>query len=297
MKSLLTCGLLALSCTALAQTDTEKMTKTLNFEKPGPGNTLVVANLNGSITIEGYEGTSIYLEATRTLQGKSTDRLEAAKKAVQIKEIDRADTLIVYVEGTGMNFGRRSHNNGGTCTWGYAGCCNNRYACDHCDCDVPYDYRMDFTIKVPHNVNLLVSTVNEGDVAIRNVSGAVTANNINGGIRLTNLVREAKATTINGNVDVEYASNPKADCRFYTLNGDINAWFQKGLAASMSFESFNGSFYTNIDELETMPPTVEKLASGSGMKYKVNDNRYKIGNGGAFLDFETFNGNVYLKEK
>ena len=34
------------------------------------------------------------------------------------------------------------------------------------------------------------------------------------------------------------------------------------------------------------------------VKYKVNGNRFKIGSGGAtFLDFETFNGNVYLKEK
>ena len=91
--------------------------------------------------------------------------------------------------------------------------------------------------------------------------------------------------------------NPQKDCRFYSLNGDINAWFQKGLSASMSFESFNGSFYTNIDNLEALPVQVEKKNVDEGVKYKVNGNRYKIGSGGAYLDFETFNGNVYLKER
>ncbi len=33
------------------------------------------------------------------------------------------------------------------------------------------------------------------------------------------------------------------------------------------------------------------------MKYKVKGNQYQIGSGGMLLDFETFNGNVYLKER
>jgi DUF4097 and DUF4098 domain-containing protein YvlB len=127
----------------------------------------------------------------------------------------------------------------------------------------------------------------------------VHANNVNGSIRLHNLMREAEASTINGNVDVQYAQNPQRDCRFYSLNGDINAYFQKGLVASMEFESFNGSFYTNVDRLERLPVTVEKSSKKESTLYKVNENHYKIGSGtgGAFLDFETFNGNVYLREK
>jgi hypothetical protein len=65
----------------------------------------------------------------------------------------------------------------------------------------------------------------------------------------------------------------------------------------MGFESFNGSLYTNIDGLEPLPVQVEKKQQNASIKYKVNDGRFKIGSGGAFLDFETFNGNVYVKEK
>jgi DUF4097 and DUF4098 domain-containing protein YvlB len=110
-------------------------------------------------------------------------------------------------------------------------------------------------------------------------------------------MREADASTINGDVDIEYAKNPVKDCKFYSLNGDINAYFQKGLAANFSFESFNGDFYTDIEPLESLPVQVEQTKNGENVKYKVNGNRYKIRTGGPLLDFETFNGDVYLKER
>jgi DUF4097 and DUF4098 domain-containing protein YvlB len=156
---------------------------------------------------------------------------------------------------------------------------------------------MDFTIRVPSSVHLNVSTINDGDVTVGGVKGIVVANNVNGSIRLRDLERESMACTVNGDVDIEYTRNPQRDCRFYSLNGDINAWFQKGLAASMTFESFNGDFFTNVNQLEPLPVSVEKTTTGKGVKYKVNGHRYRIGSGGALLDFETFNGDVYLKER
>jgi hypothetical protein len=73
--------------------------------------------------------------------------------------------------------------------------------------------------------------------------------------------------------------------------------FQPGLSANMRFESFNGEFFTNLNSIESLPAKVEKASHGEGIRYKINGNRYQIGSGGPLLDFETFNGNVYLKER
>jgi DUF4097 and DUF4098 domain-containing protein YvlB len=296
-------GTLILMVTSLqitAQTFTEKITKEFSFEKKSADNAIMVSNINGDVRVEGYAGDKIIVEVSKSIYAKTNERLEKGKTNVQLGVIDRADTLIFFVEGTGAQFGRKSegkHNSWSRGDWGYNWCCNDNRNCNNCDCRTEYDYKMDFVVKVPPSVHLMVSTINDGDISIDNVAGAVNADNINGSIKMNKLVREARASTINGDVDVEYASNPKSDCRFYSLNGDINAWFQRGLGASMSFESFNGSFYTNIDKLETMPAHVEKKDVAGGVKYKINGNRFKIGSGGAFLDFETFNGDVYLKEK
>lgn len=303
MKTKLTIWvLLAVSTRLFAQSYTEKITKEFSFEKKGSDNAIMIANINGNITVEGYAGDKIIVEATKSIRAKTPERLEKGKMQVQLGVIDRADTLLFFVEGTGSTFGRKTEQNRNKSRssneWGYNWCCNGGIDCNSdCNCRVDYDYKMDFVVKVPSSVHLMVSTINDGDIAIGNVKGAVKADNINGSIKLNNLVREATASTINGDVDVVYSANPAKDCRFYTLNGDINAWFQKGLAASMSFESFNGNFYTNIDNLEAMPVLVEKKNVPDGVRYKVGGNRYKIGSGGVFLDFETFNGNVYLKEK
>jgi DUF4097 and DUF4098 domain-containing protein YvlB len=285
-------GLIVLSHFAGAQTFTETTTRELSFEKKTGHNALVIANIHGNIKVEGHAGDKVLLEITRSIQGKTQARLEQGKAEIQTGVIDRADTLIVYVKDRCHEFARhdsRKHNSRDR-LWGYQSLSRN-------NCHPVYDYKIDFVIKVPRAVHLILSTINDGDLEVQDVDGVVTARNINGSIRLTNLKSESDVHTINGDVDVEYAENPDKECRFYTLNGNINALFPSGLSADLSFESFNGSFYINIAQLESLPLQVQKSSRGNGLQYKVNGNRYQVGNGGPLLDFETFNGNVYLKEK
>lgn len=278
---------------ASAQIFTETIKKEFAFEKTGAENTVLVANINGDIHVVGYEGTKVMVEVEKKITAKTQQRLEAGKKEIQFGMMDLADTLIFYMQGGCNVFGKqnwKARNFGTRNKWTY------NWDGNH-DCDTKYEYKLDFTIKVPYSVNLVLSTVNDGNISVENVNGTLKVENINGGIKLKNISREASATTINGNVDIEYSKNPDKDCRFYTLNGDINAWFQKGLAANMAFKSFNGEFFSNVKSLESLPAELEKEQSQNGTKYRLNGNRFKIGNGGALLDFETFNGNVYLKEK
>jgi DUF4097 and DUF4098 domain-containing protein YvlB len=294
MKKIITVVCFMTVVTGYAQTFSDKVNQELTFEKTGPGNALIVANINGSIKISGYDGDKIMVEVNRTIKAKTNERLENAKGQIKPGVIDRADTLILYTEGVCSGFGRTSgtksdwlHRQG----WGYKW--NN---CDG-DCKELADYSLDYAIKVPRRLNILVSTVNGGTVEIENVNGAIMAHHVNGSIVLSNISSEAWASTINGDVDITYARNPARPCRFYSLNGDITAWFPKGLSAEMTFESFNGELFTNLPQLESMPVMVEKKETERGIKYKVNGNRFKIGAGGTRLDFETFNGNVYVKEK
>jgi hypothetical protein len=289
MKTL-TAFLFLITTLGYGQVFTEKINKEFTLEKKSPDNALIVANINGDVIVTGYAGDKIVVEVTKTITGKTEERLAKGKEEIQLGVIDRADTLILYVEGLCNQFGK--HNNGKRSgnRWNY-----NWNNCN--DCRPGYDYKLDFNVKVPFAMNVLISTVNDGNISIQQVKGGVRADNVNGSIKLANLTRETHASTINGDVDIEYDQNPGKECRFYSLNGDINAFFLKGLAANLSFESFNGEFYTNIDKIEYLPVNVESSKKGDGIRYKVNGNRYKVGSGGALLDFETFNGNVYLKEK
>ncbi len=276
-----------------AQSFKDVITRELAFEKKDAA-TLMVLNINGHVRVEGYTGDKVQVEVNRQIYGKTEARLELGKKEIQLGVIDRADTIILYVQGYCNNFGKlknrgQGNRHGG---WGYDWNCNGG------DCNKDYEWEMDFTIKVPQGVNVVASTVNNGNVEVRSLVGRAAAENVNGSIRLDNLSGPSTyASTINGDVDVDYTRNPTQDCRYYSLNGDVNVLFVKGLTADVAFESFNGNLFTNVDRLESMPAVVRKQSSNKGLAYKVGGARYKIGQGGVFLDFETFNGNAYIKEK
>ena len=239
----------------MAQTHTEKISKEFSFEKKGAHNALMIANINGDVKVKSGTEDKIMVEITKTINAKTEERLSKGKEELQLGIVDLADTVILYVSSPCNRFERSSpksrHSHMGT-KYGYSWDERGR------SCHELYDYSLDFIVTVPEGLNLLISTINDGDVSVENVKGVVKAHNINGAIRLQNLVSESEAHTINGDVDIEYAQNPQRECRFYTLNGDINALFERGLTASLGFQSFNGSLYTNIDRLETLPAYVEK---------------------------------------
>jgi len=295
MKKNLIIGLALLAAMpAMGQVFTETLTRELVFEKKSASNTIMIFNINGEVKVEGYTGDKVLVEARKRISAKTDARMELGKEEIQLGVMDRADTLILYIRGR-QDFGkqerrrnwRRKYNG-----WGYEW--NDHGNRDN---DAKYDFTMHFTIKVPSGINVLASTINNGDIEIQSVNGSVLADNVNGSIRLNNISGTTNASTINGSLNLDYSGNPPGDSRFYSLNGDINANFRKGLTAQLTFKSFNGDFYSSIDDISPMAVVVEKYEKGDGIRYKVNGNRYKVRQGGPLLDFETFNGDVYLKEK
>ena len=258
----------------------------------------MIFNINGNIKVEGYSGDKILVEVEKKINAKTEGRLDLGKEEIDLGVMDRADTLLFYVKGLCSEFGKqvsRKDNwkrryNG----WGYDW---NNGRRNREDCEKKYDWTMNFTIKIPSGASVFASTVNGGDVEVNAVTGYVLAENVNGSIRLKNISGATYASTINGSVDLDYSGNPPGDSRYYSLNGDINANFRKGLAAQLTFKSFNGDFFSSVDDITPMAVIVEKYEKGEGIHYKVNGNRYKVRQGGPLLDFETFNGDVYLKEK
>lgn len=293
MKTITTLSIMvAAACGLQAQQHTETVRKELKFEKPGINNVLYIANINGDIEVEGYDGATIQVEAYKKITAKSDARLEEGKKAIQVSVIDLMDTLIVYGSQPCCPFSQsydRSQERGG---WNY------HWSKQYDNCRENFKYSLDYKVKVPKNTSLMLSTINDGNINVINVAGEVKAWNINGSITLNKVADATYANTINGDVTLNFTNNPKKDGRYYSLNGDINANYLSGLSVDMSFKSFNGEFYTNLQSLEQMPTELKiEKASGKGIAYKLDGKTMmRVRNGGIYLDFETFNGDVYVKE-
>ena len=155
-------------------------------------------------------------------------------------------------------------------------------------------------MKVPYGTNLHISTVNDGVITVENVSGTLNISNVNEDISVKNAKGTTVAHTVNGNVSVNYLSNPPEASTYHTINGDIRVIYQPDFSADLTFKSMHGDFFTDFTEAKMLPATTTKFQDLKGNKavYKLNTiTTVRFGKGGKTFKFETLNGNVYIKKQ
>lgn len=240
---------------------------------------LAIYNISGSIKIEGYAGNQVQVEVDETLTSRDQEDLDYVKKEYKLGFDQIGDSIICYTAAPYDTRPRRNYNNRG----------DGRH----------YNIKLEYTVKVPFNMNLRVGTVNAGDIAVKDVYGSLKVSNVNGSIAIANAKGITNASTVNGSVTITYAAIPTGDSRYHTINGKLDVSYPEALSADVEFKSMNGKFYTDFTNVEAMPGKVIKTEekNARGTVYKLSKNStVRIGSGGRTFSFETLNGNIYIKK-
>ena len=269
--------LVASICAAHDVQDKEEMRRTLRFTGSTEPRRILVDNIRGSINIQGYDGDSVQMVVHRTNYADSQDKLAEAKENVRLDVKEEKDRILVYVDAPwrtseGINYRG----------WRYYG----------------YDVECDFELLVPRKLNCYVKTVNDGDIAVRDVDGEFEVRNVNGGIDMENIVGEGIVSTVNGPVKVVFSRNPTNDCSFKTVNGKVDVQFVAGLSADLDFKTFNGSVYTDFDVVG-LPRKAATIESRGKRRVYLSDKSFtvRVGDGGPKFSFDTLNGNVHILKR
>jgi len=265
-----------------AQEFKEHISKEYTLSQEAGKTTLFVYNLEGFIKVEGYPGNKVLLEMDETISADDDKTLETGKKEFRLGFEQKVDSIVAYIAEP---FDSRPH-------------CNRHYHNDCCDID--YHYHVDFTVKVPFDLNLNLSTVNDGIITVDNVNGVLHVNNVNAEITINNAKGTTYAHTVNGDVTVNYLTNPFEQSSYYTINGNIRVSYQPDLSADLQFKSMHGDFYTDFPGAQLLPASVTKKEEkkGGSIVYKLNTyTAVRFGKGGKTFKFETLNGNVYIKKQ
>ncbi|MEM8846450.1 MAG: DUF4097 family beta strand repeat-containing protein [Bacteroidota bacterium] len=243
---------------------------------------LVIKNVFGSIHVEGYSGSTIRVEVERSIEAENPSDLELGKAELQLKITEQPNRIIIRPDAPYIEFDEDKLRY----RW-----CDNSY-------DLGYEHNLNIKVKVPNTMLIDVSTVNNGEVLVENTQGRfLKAENINGGITLNNITGKTKVNCINGPVTISYANNPSESSEYYSLNGDINISYQKALSANISFKTMNGEMFTDFDINKQFTRTNKSMGKGDKPKFKVEAQPVvQIGAGSVDFDFETLNGNVYIKK-
>jgi DUF4097 and DUF4098 domain-containing protein YvlB len=228
--------------------------------------------LNGAITVKGYAGKDVIVEA-RNGEAGHRHRSERAERD-GMRRLDMVGTgLSVEESDNTVVIGTRSFNE-----------------------------NIEVTIQVPYATNLKLSVTNGGDIIVDHVTGELEINNTNGGAQATHISGSAIMHALNGKVLASFDKvTGGKSMSFSSLNGDIDISLPGDVKAKVKMKSDNGEIYSDFDvklDPASRQPIVEDNQNGRG-RYRVRFDKATFGSingGGPEMQFTTFNGNVYIRK-
>ncbi len=237
-------------------------------------------NFDGSITVTGSSTQEIKVEVHKTIRARSAEKVQEAKREVQLDMAPHDDGLRIYVDGP-----FRCKCGDGSINWR-----GSRF--------YGYEVSFDFTVQAPRDTNVRLRTINRGNIRVENIAGRFDVENINGGLELLEVSGSGHAYALNRPVKVLFSGNPAAASDFGSLNGDVDISFRPGLSADLWMKTFNGHAYTDFD-VSALPGRAGVREQRDGkFVYKTSEFfGVRAGNGGPELKFDAFNGDIRIRNR
>ena len=258
---------------------TEKTEKRFRFSNPRAENVIVVDNVFGSISVSGTGGNEVIVTMEKTIEARSETSREAAQEEVYVDIIEEDDYIELYVDGPFRDGHRRSRR-------------FREWRSRH------YEVHYNFELRIPRNTEIVLKTVNDGEIFVNDIEGDYEIHNVNGGIRMKTVGGSGEVYAVNGDVSVDFAKNPERDCRFGTLNGELRLYFLPRLAADFKLKTFNGEIFSDFEvEYQPYQQTTDVERNGRTV-YKTDKSMcVRVGRGGPRILLDGFNGDMYILER
>ena len=273
------------SASALERTESLRR----EFTLAGGERRVSIENVFGSVQVTGTSGDRVTVEIRQWAKSRRETSLAAAFDEVTLEERQNGGRLELTQDGPFRCDDRDRHRRWGNCDW-----------------DPDYEVSWEWTVSVPADVELEVGTVNDGDVVVEGVRGAVELSNVNGRIRARGLAADADLSTVNGDVVAEFERVPERGGSFQTVNGEIELVLPAGADAEVGFETMNGEIYSDF-EIVTVPQRAviddgrdneEGKRRGGRKSYKLDrDAVVRIGAGGPRFDCEPLHGDIDVRSR
>ena len=234
------------------------------LSNPDTRGTLVVRQVYGSLSVSGYDGKEVLINARQS----------------KVKKVSKKKNGLTRISSNLINIEVEERNNVVNVV------------------SRPQKGTVDLEISIPRDFDLKLTSVNDGNTQVRNVRGALEISHVNGGITLEEVSGSAIVDTTNGDVKVRFDKvNADANMAFSSHNGDVDISFPESFAANIKARTENGDIYTNVDlDLEATKPVYQRDASDKSYKVKLEQwVTGKVNGGGPETMFRTYNGDILLR--
>lgn len=243
---------------------------TIPLSNPNEAGKLVAHIIDGSITVKGYDGNEVIVEALGSQKGKHGNNHKSKKNR------------------DGM---RRVHDNA------------LAFSIEEVNNTVYIKYKpgkrvIDFTVKVPRRFSVDLKTVNQGSIQVEGVDGSHEVSNTNGSITMNNIGGSVIADALNKDITIDFDRiDSGSNMMFTSLNGDVDVKFPKSLKANVMARSDNGDVYTDFEMTTSSNNRNVKKTNSNGV-YRVKREKGisgSINGGGPDMTFKTLNGDIFIR--
>lgn len=239
------------------------------FSDPARPGLLKVSLIGGSITVKGYNGREVVIEAEARPSRRRSDTTDSQG----LRRIQIASTgLTVEEENNVMSV------------------------------SVSPSRSVDLTIQVPTRTSLRLRSVNSGEIVVEQVEGEIDVNNTNGGVRLSDVSGSVVAHALNGPVvAVLRRVDSQKPMSFTSMNGKIDVTLPASIKTNVKMRSDHGDIFSDFDIALRSPsadPVVVDNRSRGG-RYQIRFDRSMIGSingGGPELELRSFNGSIHVRK-
>ncbi len=146
-------------------------------------------------------------------------------------------------------------------------------------------------IYLPANQKISVKTTYHGDIHITGFTSEIEASaEINGSVTIKDVSGPITADVLNGELAVVFNKvNQSSPISLYTTNGEMDVTLPANTPANLLLSTINGNVYTNFDisipDKDGMKAIATKKVKGA------------INNGGVDIQLKSTNGTIYLRKK
>lgn len=226
--------------------------------------------ITGSIKVIGYDGKDIIIDAIAPISEKKQAR-------------ERTDGMKKISTNDGFEIVAREQNN------------TVNVSTDR------VNMKVNLTIKVPRKASLKLKTINDGDIYVESVAGNHEISNINGEIKMKNVSGSVVANTINENIIINFTDiTPNTPMAFTTLNGNVDVTFPANLKANVKLKSDMGEVLTDFDiDVDKTAAKIKQTADKEKGLYKIQKDEWtygKINGGGPEIMMKTMHGDVLIRK-
>jgi hypothetical protein len=157
--------------------------------------------------------------------------------------------------------------------------------------------KFDIIARIPRRADLDLSTVQDGEIVVRDVTGALELENVNGKITATNINGSVIAESVNEAISIGFSGiSTSGATALSSLNGDITVALPPNAGVELRVDSSQGAIESDFEmDVKPTKPTVERKEGRGGVSVRVEDVIVAtINGGGPVIRLESLNGNIRI---